>query len=94
MDAAAAAELCETLRQAVAAAHAPLTPVRVLLLEPRTVPKTTSGKIRRAECKARVLAGTLKTIPAGKWEQTAAAHNAAAAAAGATDLSETPVAEK
>ena len=49
----------EAIRQATAKEHG-LAVDSVLLLEPRTIPKTTSGKIRRYECRERFLAGTLR----------------------------------
>ena len=38
---------------------------RVLAVSPGTVPKTSSGKIKRAECRARYLKGRLRPRPAG-----------------------------
>jgi hypothetical protein len=39
-----------------------LSVAHFVLLEPRTVPKTTSGKIARSFCRKAYLAGTLKTV--------------------------------
>jgi acyl-CoA synthetase (AMP-forming)/AMP-acid ligase II len=50
------------IRRAVAQAH-DLRVHDVVLLEPRTVPKTSSGKIQRHACRDRYLAGTLE-----QWE--------------------------
>ena len=40
----------------------------VLLLEPRTIPKTTSGKIARAWCKKKFLSGDLRVIKGGRGD--------------------------
>lgn len=56
------ASLVRQMRQAVARAH-DLHLDQVVLLKPRTVPKTSSGKIRRRACRAQFLADTLD-----RWE--------------------------
>ncbi|WP_280454597.1 fatty acyl-AMP ligase [Nocardia brasiliensis] len=53
--------LARRIRAAVAAAHEVL-PGAVLLVEPGRIPKTTSGKLRRGECRARYLAGRLDPV--------------------------------
>ncbi|GDY33390.1 fatty acyl-AMP ligase [Gandjariella thermophila] len=58
-----AAELRRAIRDAVAAAHG-LTVHDVVLLKTGSLPFTTSGKLRRAECRARYRAGDL-TADAG-----------------------------
>lgn len=52
-------------RAAVMKAHG-LALSHVLLLEPRTIPKTTSGKIARAWCRKRFLAAELKVVKGGR----------------------------
>jgi len=47
----------------------------VCLLEPKTVPKTTSGKIARAWCKRRFLAGELKIVKGGRKDFGSAADD-------------------
>jgi len=42
-------------------------PDKVLLLPPRTIPKTTSGKLRRRESRARYIDGTLRARPGPAW---------------------------
>ena len=60
-------ELIESIRSQVMADHG-LALRYVVLLEPRTVPKTTSGKIARAWCKRRFLGteGSLEIIKNGR----------------------------
>ncbi|MGY4098197.1 fatty acyl-AMP ligase [Nocardia sp. R16R-3T] len=45
------AELARRIRNAIAAAHE-VTPAAVVLVEPGRIPKTSSGKLRRGECRA------------------------------------------
>ncbi len=52
------AELAEAVRRRVHEVVG-LSPDRVLLVPPQAVPKTPSGKVRRQECRARYLDGTL-----------------------------------
>ena len=47
-----------TIREAIARVHQ-LRVHRVVLLKPRALPKTSSGKVRRGECKRMFLAGEL-----------------------------------
>lgn len=54
-------EIVNTIRQAVVEAH-DIHPYAVVLIEPRTIPKTSSGKIQRQQCKAEYLAQTLKVV--------------------------------
>ncbi|MEU1958558.1 fatty acyl-AMP ligase [Nocardia sp. NPDC019304] len=49
------------IRTAVAATHE-VMPGAVLLVEPGRIPKTSSGKLRRGECRARYLAGRLDPV--------------------------------
>jgi len=49
------------IRQAVAEHHE-LQVYAVLLLEPNSIPKTSSGKIQRHACRAKFLAGSLKAL--------------------------------
>ena len=60
-----AGQALASARAAVMKAHG-LALSHVLLLEPRTIPKTTSGKIARAWCKKRFLAGELKVVKGGR----------------------------
>jgi hypothetical protein len=51
------------------AAAAGVTLAHVALLPPRSIPKTTSGKVRRFECRRRFVEGSLPTIPAAAAAQ-------------------------
>jgi amino acid adenylation domain-containing protein len=62
----AAAALAE-IRQAVALQHE-VQPYAVLLLRAGSVPKTSSGKIQRHECRARFLANELDVV--AEWRET------------------------
>ncbi|MEU7139641.1 fatty acyl-AMP ligase [Nocardia sp. NPDC046473] len=53
--------LARRIRNAVAAAHE-VIPGSVMLVEPGRIPKTTSGKLRRGECRARYIAGQLDPV--------------------------------
>ncbi|MFD6155383.1 fatty acyl-AMP ligase [Nocardia sp. NPDC060256] len=53
--------LARRIRTAVAAAHE-VIPGSVMLVEPGRIPKTTSGKLRRGECRARYIAGQLDPV--------------------------------
>ncbi|MEU6186517.1 fatty acyl-AMP ligase [Nocardia sp. NPDC047038] len=53
--------LARRIRTAVASTHE-VMPGAVLLLEPGRIPKTSSGKLRRGECRARYLAGQLSPV--------------------------------
>ncbi|MEU2172966.1 fatty acyl-AMP ligase [Nocardia sp. NPDC019219] len=53
--------LARRIRTAVASAHE-VMPGAVLLVEAGRIPKTSSGKLRRGECRARYLAGTLSPV--------------------------------
>jgi len=50
-------EISEHLRRAVVEEYS-IQPYSVVLLEPRTIPKTSSGKIQRRACRSHFLAGT------------------------------------
>eukprot|EP00798_Chlamydomonas_sp_ICE-L_P001269 gene1269-32617_t len=64
-------EVIRSIRDAVQQGHAPLQLVTIILVQPRTIPKTTSGKIRRAECKIRAISGSgLSVVPNGTWNHT------------------------
>ncbi|SDI17000.1 non-ribosomal peptide synthase domain TIGR01720/amino acid adenylation domain-containing protein [Pseudomonas flavescens] len=54
-------ELIERIRQAVAEAHQE-APALVLLLEPGSLPKTSSGKLQRSACRQRFEAGELAVL--------------------------------
>ncbi len=70
------AELVAAIRRAVAEEHE-VQVHAVVLLRPATIPKTTSGKIQRAACRARFLDGTLEAL--GGWQSPAGAEAAPAA---------------
>lgn len=46
-------------------------PDRVILVKPGTIPKTSSGKLQRSECKARYLAGEIEKNRLPVWMQVA-----------------------
>lgn len=51
----------ESIRQAIVENHE-IHPYAVVLIEPRTISKTSSGKIQRRTCKAEYVAGKLKVV--------------------------------
>ena len=59
--AADADEICAAIRGAVGSEHG-LSLQSVVLVEPRAVPKTSSGKIQRRACRAAFLEGTLRML--------------------------------
>ncbi|HSS78378.1 MAG TPA: amino acid adenylation domain-containing protein, partial [Thermoanaerobaculia bacterium] len=69
------AELVAAIRRAVADEHEVMVHA-VVLLRPATIPKTTSGKIQRAACRARYLDGTLDAL--GAWQAQPGAEAAPA----------------
>jgi amino acid adenylation domain-containing protein len=56
-------EVTAAVHAAVAAEHG-LSPHQVVLVRPGSIPRTSSGKVRRSECGRRWLAGTLALAPA------------------------------
>jgi len=60
------AGMVSAIRQAVAESH-DLQVYAVILIEPKTIPKTSSGKTQRYVCKAGFLKGTLKIV--AEWRQ-------------------------
>jgi acyl transferase domain-containing protein/acyl-CoA synthetase (AMP-forming)/AMP-acid ligase II/acyl carrier protein len=68
-------ELVNVVRAAVAENHG-VQPYAVTLLESRSIPKTTSGKIQRHAAKMEYLDGSAKVL--GAWTQVAAAEDASA----------------
>jgi acyl-CoA synthetase (AMP-forming)/AMP-acid ligase II/acyl carrier protein len=68
------AEAAEAIRQAITTTHS-IPVAAVVLIEPKSIPKTSSGKIRRQDCKKAFLAGTLKVLGELRFD----AHAAAAA---------------
>ncbi|MEK7327454.1 MAG: fatty acyl-AMP ligase, partial [Chloroflexota bacterium] len=62
-------EVASAIRQAVAEAHEVQTQA-VVLIAPRTIPKTSSGKIQRHACKAEFLAGTLEVMGSSIVKET------------------------
>ncbi|HEV2852271.1 MAG TPA: amino acid adenylation domain-containing protein [Thermoanaerobaculia bacterium] len=69
------AEAVAAIRRAVADEHEAQVHA-VVLLRPATIPKTTSGKIQRAACRARYLDGTLEAL--GSWQAEAGTEAAPA----------------
>ncbi|MFJ6432809.1 amino acid adenylation domain-containing protein [Streptomyces sp. NPDC091416] len=57
------AQIVTAVRAAVAAAHQ-IRPHTVVLIRAGSLPRTSSGKVQRAACKAELLAGSLKTVHA------------------------------
>ncbi|WP_169810965.1 fatty acyl-AMP ligase [Nocardia amamiensis] len=53
--------LARRIRSAVASTHE-VMPAAVMLVEPGRIPKTSSGKLRRGECRARYVAGHLRPL--------------------------------
>ncbi len=73
----------EALRRAVAGTMAALhgaPPDDIVLAPPHTVPKTSSGKLRRAACRDLYLHGTVRARPRALWLQIARLALAGAAA--------------
>src|SRR5215204_1524888 len=70
-------ELFETIRQAVSTEHE-LELHACVLLKPGSIPKTSSGKIQRHECRRRLLSGELESV--AQWGARAAAGAQAQAA--------------
>jgi acyl-CoA synthetase (AMP-forming)/AMP-acid ligase II len=62
-----AEELLRAIRQAIAREHR-LSPSHVLLLPPGEIPKTSSGKVRRSECRRLFQEGVLSVI--AEWHRT------------------------
>jgi acyl-CoA synthetase (AMP-forming)/AMP-acid ligase II len=56
-----AREVVDTIRRAVAAEHQ-LVVATVALVRPGAIPRTTSGKVQRALCRARLAAGELARL--------------------------------
>lgn len=54
-------EVIRNVRRAVADAHG-LQPHSVVLISPKSLPKTSSGKVQRGKCRTSLLNGTLRTI--------------------------------
>jgi acyl-CoA synthetase (AMP-forming)/AMP-acid ligase II len=68
LDAATLNSLFAGIRQAVTAEHG-LSVARIAIVKARTIPKTTSGKIRRSTCKDLLLSGgKLEIIPGGAFD--------------------------
>ncbi|NET64175.1 MAG: fatty acyl-AMP ligase [Moorea sp. SIO1G6] len=60
-------EVVAAIRQAVAQEHI-ADVYGIVLLKTGSIPKTSSGKIKRRECRLRFLDGTLEAV--GKWQQS------------------------
>ncbi|RMF32519.1 MAG: non-ribosomal peptide synthetase, partial [Chloroflexi bacterium] len=61
-------EVAATIRRAVAEAHQ-VQVYAVVLIEPRTIPKTSSGKIQRRACRTMYLSGTLDVVAASVLDE-------------------------
>ncbi|WP_404785483.1 AMP-binding protein [Altericista sp. CCNU0014] len=61
------AEICAAIRRSVSEQHQ-LQISAIALLKPGSIPKTSSGKIQRAECRAQFLAGGLD--PLASWSES------------------------
>lgn len=82
-----ATDVAHAIREAVAREH-DLAPVAIMLVRPATVPKTSSGKLQRSECRRQFLHNALEVV--GEWRgqvsetskgRSGAATTAAAASA-------------
>ncbi len=62
----AADEAVEAIRRAVRN-EIGVSPARVVLVAPRSIPRTASGKVRRGSCREELLAGRLRTVAEGEW---------------------------
>ncbi len=82
-------EIIAAIRQAVAADHE-IEVDAVLLLKAATIPKTTSGKIRRHACRAGYLAGTLDLVGASDRIKEPRAPQPAGATDGTSSLRDAP----
>jgi phthiocerol/phenolphthiocerol synthesis type-I polyketide synthase C len=69
-------EALQAIRRAVVEQHE-LQAYAVVLIKPLSIPKTSSGKIRRQECRARFLAGTLDVLAEFVLEQSVGRDDAA-----------------
>ncbi|HEV8485412.1 MAG TPA: beta-ketoacyl synthase N-terminal-like domain-containing protein, partial [Blastocatellia bacterium] len=67
-------EVLEAIRRAVAEQHE-LQVYTVVLIKPLSIPKTSSGKIKRRECRARFLARTLDILAESALKQGAGGPN-------------------
>jgi amino acid adenylation domain-containing protein/non-ribosomal peptide synthase protein (TIGR01720 family) len=59
------AEIAAAVRQAVAAEHE-VSVAEVVLIRPETLPRTSSGKVRRQDCRSLYVAGELRVIGASR----------------------------
>jgi acyl-CoA synthetase (AMP-forming)/AMP-acid ligase II len=62
----AAGEALEAIRRAVRT-EIGVSPARVVLVGPRSIPRTPSGKVRRGACRDALRDGGLKTVGEGEW---------------------------
>lgn len=92
-------EVFEAIRKEIAAAH-DLPTHAIVLIQPKTMPKTTSGKLQRRGCRAQFLDGSLSILaewraPAAKLQQATPVATLAAQGdlAGLTHLIRTTIAE-
>ena len=60
------ASVCAVIRQSITKHHE-LQAHAVVLIQPSTLPKTSSGKVRRQACRAQYLAGELEVL--GQWRE-------------------------
>ncbi|MES1184765.1 MAG: amino acid adenylation domain-containing protein [Myxococcales bacterium] len=66
-----AAEIESAVRGALASSQS-LRVDRVIIVGPGAIPRTSSGKVRRAECRARLLSGALEIVAESRLESAAA----------------------
>ena len=69
-------DLIDALRRALPIEHG-IAPSVVAILAPRRLPKTSSGKVQRSECRRRLLSGELS--PLGIWRRPSSAGEATGA---------------
>jgi acyl-CoA synthetase (AMP-forming)/AMP-acid ligase II/acyl carrier protein len=77
-------EIAAAVRRAVTEEHE-VEPYAVVLIQPATIPKTSSGKIQRGACRTAFLNGTLQVLR--EWRRAPAPPAAAPAATGASRMS-------
>lgn len=73
------AEILARIRMVVVAAHG-LHAARIVLVRARSLPKTSSGKMQRSECRQRLLSGGLPVI--ARWPAEDSTRDGGAAASG------------
>ena len=83
-----AAAVARAIREALLREHE-IAPAAIVFVKPATLPKTSSGKLQRTECRRRYLAGELE--PVGQWRRDGDSPAAVpASAAGTSGLASAP----